>query len=92
MSRLRKQEEKERLKNMLTQLTQEMRTKYQIEQDMTVAGPDLHDHALSNSDQQRPKKLCKPPLHNNYLKQQPQVKEEEVFFSSISQTPAQQQM
>ena len=89
MSRLRKQEEKERLKNMLTQLTQEMRTKYQIEQDMT-AGPD--DHALSNSDQQRPKKLCNPPLHNNYLKQQPQVKEEEVFFSSISQTPAQQQM
>ena len=76
---------------MLTQLTQEMRTKYQIEQDMTVAGPDLHDHALSNSDQQRPKKLCNPPLHNNYL-EQPQVKEEEVFFSSISQTPAQQQM
>ena len=76
---------------MLTQLTQEMRTKYQIEQDMTVAGPDLHDHALSNSDQQRPKKLCNPPLHNNYLEQS-QVKEEEVFFSSISQTPAQQQM
>ena len=91
MSRLRKQEEKERLKNMLTQLTQEMRAKYQIERDVT-AGPDLHDHALSNSDQQRPKKLCNPPLHNNYLKQQPQVKEEEVFFSSISQTPAQQQM
>ena len=75
---------------MLTQLTQEMRTKYQIEHDMT-AGPDLHDHALSNSDQQRPKKLCNPSLHNNYL-EQPQVKEEEVFFSSISQTPAQQQM
>ena len=69
-----------------------MRTKYQIEQDMT-AGPDLHDHALSNSDQQkRPKKLCNPPLHNNYLEQPLQVKEEEVFFSSISQTPAQQQM
>ena len=80
---------------MLTQLTQEMRTKYQIEQDMTpgrsTPGPDLHDHALSNSDQKRPKKLCNPPLHNNYL-EQPQVKEEEVFFSSISQTPAQQQM
>ena len=74
---------------MLTQLTQEMRAKYQIEQDMT-AGPDLHDHVFPNSDQQRPKKLCNPPLHNNYLKQ-PQVKEEEVIFSSISQTPAQQQ-
>ena len=90
MSRLRKQEEKERLKDMLTQLTQEMRTKYQIEQDMTAV-PDLHDHVLSNSDQQRPKKLCNPPLHNNYL-EQPQVEEEEVFFPSISQTPAQQQM
>ena len=65
MRRLRKQEEKEQLKNMLTQLTQEMRAKYKTAPDITEEA--LQPHVLASH--KPPKVLCNSAIeYNNSLK------------------------
>ena len=94
VQRLRKQEEKEHLRNMLTQLTQEMRAKYQISGQNQESlshklqkSKELHNNFLDPPSLQAPKELYNSQLDHSL----PQPQKKEAVVSSISQTPAQQQ-
>ena len=94
VKRLKKQEETERLKNILTQLTNEMRAKYPVEnseipsQDLSLRGNKQRHHETMSASEKEKELHNKILLDNNF--QAPQKEEEVFYFSSIPQTPAQQ--